>query len=299
MTQPPIVSVHELSRADARRIAVRAQLLDGRRPTDADMLDVVRHLTFVQNDPTTAVAPNADLVLWSRLGSAYEPVELQQELERQQLIELHMMVRPREDLRLFTAEMAAWPGPGELRDWQEHNEGWVATNEQCRLDILERLRMDGPLLARELPDSCSVPWRSSGWTNNQNVMKMLDFLVARGEVATAGRESRERLWDLAERVYPDEPRRRGGRARRRRRRPRTVAGRPRAARQALPRAGGAAVAAGSAGVRPEADDRDLRVRLPARDVQAGGKASPPCLAGSGPGGSSGDVGDDRGELPRA
>ncbi|HEX7187177.1 MAG TPA: crosslink repair DNA glycosylase YcaQ family protein [Actinomycetes bacterium] len=197
------MTVHELSRTDARRIAVRAQLLDSTRPTD--LFDTVRHLTLLQNDPTAAVAPSADLVLWSRLGSAYEPDELQDALDSQQLIELHMMLRPRADLRLYTAEMAAWPGPGELREWQEDNERWVATNEECRLDILERLRMDGPLPARELPDSCVVPWRSSGWTNNQNVTKMLDFLVARGEVATAGRECRERLWDLAERVYPDEP----------------------------------------------------------------------------------------------
>jgi uncharacterized protein YcaQ len=31
---------------------------------------------------------------------------------------------------------------------------------------------------------------------------MLEFLAARGEVAISGREGRERLWDLAERVYP-------------------------------------------------------------------------------------------------
>ena len=196
------MTAHQLSRTDARRIAVRAQLLDSRRPTE--VLDVVRRLTLLQNDPTSAVAPSADLVLWSRLGSAYDPGELQESLDSQQFIELHMMLRPREDLRLYTAEMAAWPGPGELRDWQEEIGRWVATNEECRLDILERLRMDGPLPARELPDSCVLPWRSSGWTNNQNVTKMLDFLVARGEVATAGRDGRERLWDLAERVYPDD-----------------------------------------------------------------------------------------------
>jgi len=34
---------------------------------------------------------------------------------------------------------------------------------------------------------------------------MLGFLVRRGEVAVAGRAGRERLWDLAERVYPDAP----------------------------------------------------------------------------------------------
>jgi uncharacterized protein YcaQ len=34
---------------------------------------------------------------------------------------------------------------------------------------------------------------------------MLDFLVQRGEVAAAGGTGRDRLWDLASRVYPDDP----------------------------------------------------------------------------------------------
>jgi uncharacterized protein len=192
----------QLSRTDARRIAVRAQLLDANRPTD--VLDVVRHLTLLQNDPTTVIAPSADLVLWSRLGSAYDPRELASAVDTGLLLELHMMLRPREDLRLYAAEMAAWPGPGPLTEWQEDIAEWFETNDACRQDILERLRMDGPLPARALPDSCVRPWRSSGWTNDKNVSKMLDFMVARGDVATAGREGRERLWDLAERVYPDD-----------------------------------------------------------------------------------------------
>jgi uncharacterized protein YcaQ len=49
--------VHRLTKAQARRIAVRAQLLDARRPTD--LLTVVRQLTLLQIDPTAAIAPNA------------------------------------------------------------------------------------------------------------------------------------------------------------------------------------------------------------------------------------------------
>lgn len=64
---------HHLSRRDARRIAVRAQLLAQPRPTD--VLDVLRHLTQLQVDFTTAVVPHADLALWSRIGAAYEPRE--------------------------------------------------------------------------------------------------------------------------------------------------------------------------------------------------------------------------------
>ena len=50
-----------------------------------------------------------------------------------------------------------------------------------------------------------MPWKSSGWNDDRNVAMMLEFLVSRGEVAAAGRRGRDRLWDLAARVYPDEP----------------------------------------------------------------------------------------------
>jgi uncharacterized protein YcaQ len=197
------VTVHRLSRTDARRVAVRAQLLEGRRP--AELLDMVRHLTLLQIDPTAAIAPNVDLVAWSRLGSSYAPAELAAALENRTLLEFRAMIRPSEDLALFRAEMAEWPGSGELRDWQESRRDWVKANDACRLDILDRLGSSGPLTSRELPDTCEVPWASTGWTNNRNVTQLLEFMVARGEVATAGRKGRDRLWDLATRVYPDDP----------------------------------------------------------------------------------------------
>jgi uncharacterized protein YcaQ len=193
------VTVHRLSRADARRIAVHAQLLDSSRP--AELLGVVRHLTLLQIDPTAAIAPNADLVAWSRLGSAYAPADLTSALENRALLELRAMIRPAEDLALYRAAMAERPDGGELPYWRE----WVRLNDACRLDILDRLGSSGPLPSRDLPDTCKVPWRSTGWTNNRNVTQLLEFMVARGEVAIAGRGGRDRLWDLATRVYPDAP----------------------------------------------------------------------------------------------
>ena len=112
------MTVHQLSRPDARRIAVRAQLLDGRRP--AGLLDVVRHLTLLQIDPTAAIAPNADLVAWSRLGSSYAPAELDTALADRTLLELQAMIRPSEDLALYRADMAHWEraGRGDLPGWR-------------------------------------------------------------------------------------------------------------------------------------------------------------------------------------
>lgn len=194
---------HELTSAQARRIAVRAQLLAADRPTD--VLAVVRHLGFLQVDLTQVVAQHADLALWSRMGSAYAVEDLEELVGDGAVVELQGVLRPSEDLALFRADMEAWPGEAPLAEWQEDVRDWVDANDACRREILELLRSEGPTAARDLPDSCEVPWRSTGWTNNKNVMKLLECMEARGEVAVATREGRERRWDLAERIHPGDP----------------------------------------------------------------------------------------------
>jgi uncharacterized protein YcaQ len=188
------MTVTRLDRAEARRIAVRAQLLDAPRPTD--LLAVVNQLTFLQLDPTAAVAPSADLVAWTRLGAAYQPAHLQQALDDRALFEYRAMVRPMADLGLYLAEMTALPEEGSK------GHAWLQANESFRRYVLDLLRDSGPLLSRDVPDRCQMPWPSTGWTNNRNVTKMLELLAARGEIAISGRNGRQRLWDLAGRVYP-------------------------------------------------------------------------------------------------
>jgi uncharacterized protein YcaQ len=188
------MGVHRLDLAEARRIAIRAQLLDAPRPTD--LLAVVQQLTLLQIDPTAAIAPSADLVAWSRLGSSYQTVHLEQALWHDRaLFEHDAMIRPMTDLGLYLAAMATFPRYDKQRDW-------LLANDRFRRDVLDRLRASGPLLSRDIPDTSVVAWPSSGWTNNRNVTQMLEFLMMRGEIAIAGRRGRQRLWDLAERVYP-------------------------------------------------------------------------------------------------
>jgi uncharacterized protein YcaQ len=199
------VAVHRLTKAQARRIAVRAQLLDARRPTD--LLEVVSHLTFLQLDPTAAIAPSADLVAWTRLGTSYRPAQLTHALERDRtLYEVRAIIRPTADLGLYLAQMAAWPFADEERRRLPppgpRAQRWLEENHAFRTDVLDLLRRSGPLMSRDVPDTSVVPWESTGWTGNRNVTQLLEFLNARGEVAVARRVGRQRLWDLAERVYP-------------------------------------------------------------------------------------------------
>ncbi|WP_392544348.1 DNA glycosylase AlkZ-like family protein [Oryzobacter telluris] len=195
--------VLELSRRDARRLAVRAQLLGAPRPTD--VLEVVRRLTVVQVDMTAHVSPSADLVLWSRIGNEYDPDELDRLFEDRRVVELDGMLRPGEDVALFRAGWAAWPGPPPLKEWMEDVADWLDANRACHEDVIALLRSEGPLSSRDLPDTCVVPWRSSGWNDDRNVRMLVALLESRGEVAVGAREGRERLWDLADRVYPETP----------------------------------------------------------------------------------------------
>jgi uncharacterized protein len=188
------VSVLRLSKEEARRIAVRAQLLDARRPTD--LVEMVTRLTFLQIDPTAAIAPAADLVAWSRLGSDYRPEQLRQALEEDRtLFEHNALVRPMSDAVLVLAEAPEWPTYERTRDW-------LRDNDAFRRDVLELLADSGPLTSRDIPDTAVVPWASTGWSNNRNVTQMLEIMMMCGEVAIAGRAGRERLWDVAGRVYP-------------------------------------------------------------------------------------------------
>jgi uncharacterized protein len=197
--------MRRLTRVEARRIAVRAQLLDAARPRD--LLRTAEHLTLLQLDPTAVVAPSADLVAWSRIGNSYRPVQLQNAVERDHTMFEHraqdtaitpiiVMVRPTSHLGLYLAEMAELRSrPGTVRTWLDANAGFERR-------VLEQLRESGPLSSREIPDTAEVGWTSSGWTHDRNVTQLLEFLASRGVVAVAGRAGKQRLWDLAERVYP-------------------------------------------------------------------------------------------------
>ena len=188
-----MTEVHHLSRQEARRIAVRAQLLAGEPPTD--LVAMVHHLTALPVDMTAAVAIAPDLVAWARMGAAYEPSDLDDALAGRDLYDDGNAIRPIADLPLHLADMAAWPLWEATRDWLE-------ANELFRNEVLDILDADGPMLSRDVRATAEVPWRSSGWNVDRNVRMMLECLLGRGEVAINGREGNQRLWDLAERVYP-------------------------------------------------------------------------------------------------
>ena len=183
--------------AQARRIAVRTQLLDG---SAHGVLATVRRLGFLQIDPISTVAPPQRLVLWSRLGS-YDSAELDRLLwEERKLVEWGAFIWPIEDFPLIRARMRRRRGKYK---YEQQGTEFLRTNARFKRHLLRELEERGPLLSREIEADLMVSKDPHDWWGSRKVTLMLELLEGRGVVAIVGRRGNQRLWDLAERWYPE------------------------------------------------------------------------------------------------
>ena len=187
----------EVTQEEARRIAVRAQLLDG---SAKSVHDTVRRLGFLQMDPISTVAPPQYLVLWSRLGP-YDRAELDRLLEKRKLFEWDAFIWPLEDLPLIRARMRERWGHYKRERWALQ---FLKEQTGLRRYVLRELERRGPLPSRELEHADAWFHEHTVWWGTRAQLKwMLEHLHLRGFIAVAGRSGTHRLWDLAKRVYPE------------------------------------------------------------------------------------------------
>lgn len=173
-------------------------------PTRAAILDLTAHLGCVQIDPISVVAPTQHLVLWSRLG-AFDRADLDALLWDERSL-FHYWAHaasivPTSDYPIHHLMMRRW-GKGASKYEQRARE-WMEVNRSMRRKVVSEIRRRGPLRLGDLRDVTGQPWTSSGWTDEQGVARMIEFLWAKGVVTIAGRAGGARLWDLMERWLPE------------------------------------------------------------------------------------------------
>jgi uncharacterized protein len=190
----------ELSRTDARRLAVLGQMLSAPQPRT--IAEVVTGLGEVQMDPTAAIARTEHLVLWSRLGKRFKVADLDRMLwEEGSLFEYWAHLLLTDDLAIHRDAMNRYLDGHATR--HKRTREWLAANAPFRRYVLRELRLRGPLRTRDLEDRTAEHWRTGGWDDQGRFTgMMLEILWGRGEVMVAGRDGGQRLWDLAERVVP-------------------------------------------------------------------------------------------------
>jgi uncharacterized protein YcaQ len=191
-------SVKASNLQQARRVAVRAQLLDG---SATSILGTVRRLGFLQMDPISTIAPPQHLVLFSRLGP-FDTGELDRLIwDERKLFEYDAFIYPVEDLALIRARMTRMRRANSLarHKWVRD---FLATNARFRRHVLRELERNGPMLSRDLQHDLMPSGHDHRWWGDRQVRLMLEILAGRGDIGVAGRVGKQRLWDLGERVFP-------------------------------------------------------------------------------------------------
>ncbi|AOP45573.1 winged helix-turn-helix domain-containing protein [Streptomyces lydicus] len=198
VTQPPSQPkpVTDLSRDDARRLALRAQDLLGAPDRRAGVRGMLRRLGAVQLDTISVLARSHELVPYARLGAVGRPA-----VEAAYWADAHSFeywshaacILPIEEWPHFAFRRRARRAKGHRWHVMEDSERSCAA-------VLDRLKADGPLTTTELGGG-----RKGGeWWDWSETKIAVEWLLDTGEVVCTRRRAWKRVYDLAERAVPAE-----------------------------------------------------------------------------------------------
>jgi uncharacterized protein YcaQ len=175
-------------------------------------MDLLHDMRYLQLDPTSTVAPSHLLVLWSRLGS-FRQADLEKlQWEEKKLFENwghRASIVLTEDYPLYLRRMKSFTFGRTV--WDERLREWMKENADLRDYVLREIRAKGPIPSRYFDDSSGRRWtrsrkswglKESAWGTGRDIHTMLEFLFHHGVILVAGRQGKQKLWDLAERWLP-------------------------------------------------------------------------------------------------
>jgi len=192
----------QISAAEARRIALRAQGFTdprpAREPTGRDIARVLRHIGLIQIDSVNVLERAHYLPLFSRLGPY-----------RRELLDRASHYAPRRLFEYWGHEASLIPVSTQpLLRWRmerAHTDSWGGMQRIKRdqpelvAQALAQVAERGPVAASEIAER---PRRAGPWWDWSDHKRALEWLFWSGEVSSARRRRFERLYDLTERVLP-------------------------------------------------------------------------------------------------
>ena len=186
-----------ISNKEARKLALSQQGLLSAKPKFGKgkkaVLRAIEHLGYVQIDAISVIQRAHHHTLWSRIPG-YKP----QYLHR-------LLSKDREIFEYWSHAAAFLP----MKHYQysllhmeylcEKSKHWYQVEPELRAKVLDRIRQEGPLYARDFENPKSD---SAGMWNWKPAKMALHELFMEGAVAIRSRDGFQRLYDLPERVIP-------------------------------------------------------------------------------------------------
>ncbi len=190
-----------ISQKTARRLALHAQLLDGRTRIMNGVRGVaqaIEHLGYVQIDTISVIERAHHHTLWTRVP-AYQPEHLHQAHAVDRTVFEYWghaaSYLPMGDFRFYIPMMRSFYDP--KNSWFR---GWGEKYGSHLEPVLKKIREEGPKAARDFENPGG---RGQGpWWDWKPAKAALEMLFWRGELMIRERNGFERIYDLTERVLP-------------------------------------------------------------------------------------------------
>ncbi len=204
MSQPDRISLET-----ARSIALTAQGFSGSQPAESrttrwqSLAKVIDDLNLLQIDSVNVLSRSHYLPLFSRLGAYDRDVLDRHTLAAGKRRCFEYWAHEASILPFHFQPLLRWRME-DARNGKGIYKGLVQFAKQKPQIVqktLEKVRKDGPIRARDFGQPAVRSGEWWGWNDHKTA---LEYLFWTGEVTAACREGFERLYDLPERVLPDE-----------------------------------------------------------------------------------------------
>ena len=190
----------KVSKDDARRFLVARHFLAPARSVAGGpdgVLEVLRKLGSIQFDPIAVAGRNHDLMLHARVAG-YEPAWCDELYERREIFET-----TNKALSFIPASEFPWFRRNSGRKGRLFHAAALDDNAEVAVRVLERIRAEGPLSARDFEGEPGPTKNWFGMPENA-VRAVLEAYTVAGVIGLARRDGNLRHYDLLERLLPAE-----------------------------------------------------------------------------------------------
>ena len=184
----------------ARRLAIAAQGLDGRWELPAGregVAQTIERLGYVQIDTIAVIQRAHHHTLWSRHPEYMAQMLHELQARDRRVFEYWTHAAsyvPMCDYRYYIPRMQGVAKSARTR-------GWLEENAQLVQHVVERIREEGPLGSA---DFAAPPGKRGSWWDWKPAKRALEMLFSMGDLMVTERRSFQRIYDLKERVLPEE-----------------------------------------------------------------------------------------------
>ncbi|WP_232525283.1 winged helix-turn-helix domain-containing protein [Motilimonas pumila] len=184
-----------ISPAQARKIALLSQGLCTSKPKGnayQKTVHAMQNLGYVQIDTLSVVQRAHHHTLWTR-NPDYHPHHLDQMLADGLVYEYWSHAASYLSMAHFRFSL---PRKRAIQSGQQKH--WFKKDEKLMASILDRIRIDGPLMAKDFASNVK---KKTGW-ESKPTKQALETLYMQGDLMIAARKNFHKVYDLTERVLP-------------------------------------------------------------------------------------------------